>query len=345
MEKVVSILSNHLAKKKELDIHIILIGIKRDIFYEIDDKITIYKPSFIFNNNLRLLSTFKTIFYLRKQIKILNPDSIICFGEYWNNLFLLATFSLKYPIYIADRSTPFKDLGKIQNLLRKILYPTATGLILQTEKAKRIYKKQFKNLNIAVVGNPIIIIENKNNLKKENIVLMVGRLIDTKHQDRLIRIFSKINKHDWKLVLVGDDAIKQKNKGNLIKLIKKLNMKDRVILAGKQKDVKKYFLKSKIKAFTSSSEGFPNVIGEAMAAEMPVVAYDCIAGPSELIVDSKNGFLIPLFNDNLFQNKLEVLMEDEALRQKMGNNAKKFVKNFDSNKISNLFLKTILKTN
>ena len=45
-----------------------------------------------------------------------------------------------------------------------------------------------------------------------------------------------------------------------------MGVADRVIFAGKQSDVEKYYLKSKIFAFTSSSEGFPNAIGEAMSA-------------------------------------------------------------------------------
>jgi len=46
--------------------------------------------------------------------------------------------------------------------------------------------------------------------------------------------------------------------------------------------VKAYYLKSKIFAFTSNSEGFPNAIGEAQSAGLPVIAFDCIAGSSEL---------------------------------------------------------------
>lgn len=342
MERVVSELSNKFAKFENLEIHIILYGLKRNIFYTLNEKITIHKPHFKFDNKKRFRSTLKTILFLRKKIISLQPDTLLSFGEYWNNLVLISTIGLKFPVYIADRSEPMKDLGIFQNKLRKLLYPKAKGLILQTHWAKEIYQKQFVKLNIEVIGNPINEIKKRKNIVRENTVLMVGRLIESKHQDRLIRIFSKINIANWKLVLVGDDAKKQKNRIKLSKLIQDLKMKDKIILAGKQKDVKTYYLKSKIFAFTSSSEGFPNVIGEAMSAELPVISYDCKAGPSEIITNDKDGFLIPLFDDKLFQSKLELLMHDDDLRSLMGKNAMKNIKKYSKEIISEKYLNFIL---
>ena len=345
MERVVSILSNHIVENKDIEVHIILYGIYRDIFYPLSDKIQIHKPQFKFNNRNRFFSTLRTILFLREKIKFINPISVLSFGEYWDNLVLISTYGVNIPIYIADRSTPLKDLGKVQNILRNYLYPKASGLIVQTEKAKQIYQKIFKNLNISVIANPIRDIKNKKKIKRENIVIMVGRLINTKHQDRLIKIFSKIDNLDWKLILVGDDAKKQNNKEKLTQLINDLKLKNRVVLAGEQKDIESYYLKSKIFAFTSSSEGFPNVIGEAMSSGLPVVAYDCLSGPSDLIKNNNDGFLIPLFNDKIFKRKLELLMNDESLMMEIGNNAKKSIKKFNLDEISELFLSTILGKN
>ena len=126
-------------------------------------------------------------------------------------------------------------------------------------------------------------------LRKENIVLSVGRLIRSKHHDKLIEIFSHVAP-GWKLIIVGDDSQKQNNMILLKDLIPKLNMNEKIILAGNQSDVDSYYLKSKIFAFTSSSEGFPNVVGEAMSAGLAVVAFDCVAGPSELIQSGETDF-------------------------------------------------------
>lgn len=341
MERVMADLANSFVKQQDIDIHIILYGIKRDIFYDLNPAIIVHKPNFEFDNTNRNLSTIKTLGFLRKKIKIIQPNTILSFGEYWNNLVLVATLGMKVPIYIADRATPMLNLGKVQNNLRKYLYPRATGLIVQTKKAKSIYKESFKNLQIEVIGNPITQIDIQNEKKRENIILNVGRLVDTKHQDRLINIFSKLKVSDWKLVIVGGNSQKQNKKETLEKLIKSLKLEERVVLAGNQKDVKSYYLKSKIFAFTSSSEGFPNVIGEAMASALPVIAYDCMAGPSEIITDGEDGFLVPLFDDALFEKKLNFLVKNEEERIKMGSRAIKNVDRFSSQMIAKKFLNFI----
>jgi len=342
MERVASELANHFIQRKDLEIHIILYGIKRDIFYTLDPTIIVHKPGFEFDNKKRTASTLKTLFYLRKKIKNLQPDTVLSFGEYWNNLVLLATLGLKVPIYIADRSTPLKNLGKVQNMLREYLYPKADGLIVQTEKASKIYKKKFKNLNVEVIGNPISKTKVHKQIQKENIILTVGRLIETKHIDRLITIFSKLEVADWKLVIVGANSKQQNTKEKLVKLVRNLKLNDQVVFAGNQKDVIAYYLKSKIFAFTSSSEGFPNVIGEAMSAGLPVVAYDCMAGPSEIITDGVDGFIIPLYDDVLFQTKLEFLMKDRKTREQMGVQASLNIKKYNTGTISAKFLKVML---
>jgi GalNAc-alpha-(1->4)-GalNAc-alpha-(1->3)-diNAcBac-PP-undecaprenol alpha-1,4-N-acetyl-D-galactosaminyltransferase len=343
MERVMTELANHFAKKDAVKLHLILYGINRDIFYPFPGDIIIYRPSFTFDDSRRLLSTLKTLYYLRKKIKEIKPDAVLSFGEYWNNFVLMATLGLRYPVFVSDRSQPDKSLGRLQDKLRNWLYPFAKGVIAQTEKAKQIYASMYNHRNVVVIGNPVRGINNKGEaVAKENIVLMVGRLIKTKHQDKLIELFVKINQPGWKLVIVGYDHLKQNNMERLQGIVKELNAADKVVLTGKQSNVESYYLKSKIFAFTSSSEGFPNVIGEAMSAGLPVVAFDCVAGPSEMITDNENGFLIPLFDYDLFQQKLSLLMNDDTLRESMGANAKESIQHFDVEKIGNQFYNFIL---
>ncbi len=338
MERVMAELAGYFSTRHEVSVHVILYGINREIFYPLPASATVHKPSFLFNTKHRKLSSFKTLLYLRRKIKVLKPDAILSFGEYWNNFVLLATRGLPYPVYVSDRSQPDKSLGKLQDKLRQILYPSAKGVIAQSEMAKSIYQKYYRHSNISVIGNPIRDIQALNgNPERENIILMVGRLIATKHQDKLIELFSKIDIPGWKLVIVGYDHLKQSHFARLQGLIEQLNISDRVTLAGKQYDVDAYYLKSKIFAFTSSSEGFPNVIGEAMSAGLPVVAFDCVAGPSELITDDKNGYLVPLFDYALFREKLELLMKDEKKRKQMGEAARKDIQNFSVEVIGKKF--------
>lgn len=343
MERVMSELINGFIRNHDAEVHVILYGIERNVFYEIDESAVFHRPEFVFTNKHRTWSTLRTMAYLRKEIKRIDPDTVLSFGNYWNNFVLLATRGLKYPVYVSDRSSPAKDMGRFQNKLRNVLYPKATGMVAQTSKAKEYYDKLFKQSNYAIIGNPIRNIEIPTNNKRENIIVSVGRLIKTKHYDRMIKLFHELNQLDWKLVIVGGDAQGQDNMAKLKAQLGELGNPDNIELAGTQKDVESYLLRSKIFAFTSSSEGFPNVIGEAMSAGLPVVAYDCVAGPSDMIEDGVNGFLIPQFDDERFKQQLTVLMNDDALREQMGRAAKESIKAFEVNQIVAEFYQFITK--
>ena len=214
-------------------------------------------------------------------------------------------------------------------------------MIAQTAKAKEIYGREFKKLNIRVISNPVKKVDIPECNHRENIIISVGRLISTKNYDQLIRIALKVLRDDWKLVIVGGDALKQHNSEVLQRQIKDQNLTGRILLAGTQKNVTSYLLRSKIFAFTSSSEGFPNVIGEAMSAGLPVVAYDCVAGPSDLIEDGFNGYLISLFDEAAFADKLSTLMSNDNLRGKMSANAVLSIDRFSMEKICGSYMKYI----
>jgi GalNAc-alpha-(1->4)-GalNAc-alpha-(1->3)-diNAcBac-PP-undecaprenol alpha-1,4-N-acetyl-D-galactosaminyltransferase len=342
MERVMSELAYYFSAKNETIVHLVLYGKGRELFYDVPDSVQIHRPGWMFSDKKRTLHTLKTLKFLRQKVKDITPDVVLSFGEYWNSFVLLSLKGLQIPIYISDRCNPDKNLGKLHELLRKWLYPGAAGMIAQTEKAKQIYNSLRFNSNICVIGNPIREISaNAESEEKENVVLTVGRLIDTKHHDRLIEIFDQAAEKDWKLIIIGGNAIKQNGMSKLEKIIEVKGLRDRVILTGMVSNVEEYYLKSKIFAFTSSSEGFPNVVGEAMSAGLPVISYDCIAGPSEMIKDGETGYLLNLFDDEAFKKRLEQLMKDEALRNRMGEVSKVRIKSFSLNNICEQFYEFI----
>ncbi len=343
MERVMSEIIKYISNThQEIECHLVLYGKTRDIFYDVPQNVKIYKPSFLFDEKRRLLMTIKTMKFIRKTVKQINPTAVLSFGEIWNNLVLLSLFWLNVPIYISDRNSPVASLGKLHDTLRVLLYPHATGIIVQTSQAAHFYNNTIKNNNIKVIGNPIREINNMDNIVRENVIVSVGRLITSKNFDHLINIFSRININHWKLLIVGDDSNKQENRKNLIKQIDNLGLNDKVFLFSTQKDLDSILLSARIFAFTSSSEGFPNVIGEAMSAGLPVIAYDCVAGPSEMIEEGKNGYLIPLFEDKIFEERLRYLMNNLDISETMGKNARESIKRFSVEKICEQYYNFIL---
>ena len=174
MERVMSELVNYFALRNIYEVHLILYGVKREFFYEVPNSIIIHKPNFEFNIKSRFLSTLKTLFFVRQVIKKIAPISVLSFGERWNNMVLLATLGAKIPVYVSDRAQPNKSIGKLHDYLRKKLYPTAAGVIVQTEKALTIFKKMYHHTNFKIIGNPIRQF-SKQDIEKKNIILMVGR--------------------------------------------------------------------------------------------------------------------------------------------------------------------------
>jgi GalNAc-alpha-(1->4)-GalNAc-alpha-(1->3)-diNAcBac-PP-undecaprenol alpha-1,4-N-acetyl-D-galactosaminyltransferase len=342
MERVMSELATNFCQKEELEVQIVLYGRDPEVFYKVPGNLEIHKPKTIFNNSLRSIYAIGRLFYLRQKVKEINPDSILSFGEYWNSFVLLALLGLSYPVYISDRCSPEKKFSSYHTLLRKVLYPCSKGIIAQTERAKETYHTQFRHANISVIGNPIRKIAVSEESARQNIVLMVGRLIKSKNQDKLIEMFLRIQLPGWKLIIIGYDHLQQRNYEYLRAIITQNHAEHKVLLEGKQADVESYYAMSKIFAFTSSSEGFPNAIGEAMSSGLPVVAFDCVAGPSEMIKDNSNGFLIPLFDYKKFQEKLELLMTKEDLRSRFVKQAKKDIRLFSVNYIGEKYLQFIL---
>lgn len=343
MERVMTEIAWNFSRRKDIELHLLMFGKDRNIFYDIPRNIIIHKPSFQYTNGQRVWFTLRTILYIRKELRQLRPDRILSFGNYWNSLVLLSTIGMRLKIYVSDRSKPDKDMGKLQNWLRRKLYPKASGIVAQTHKALEIYQRMTLNDNIVVIGNPIRSINLGNNRQREKIILSVGRLINTKHYDRLINIFAEIDNPDWKLYIVGGDALRLHNSERYKRQIADLHLEQKVVMTGMQKDVEQYYHSASIFVFPSSSEGFPNVIGEAMSAGLPVVSYDCIAGPSDMIEDGKNGFLVPVFDDDTMKERLLYLMENESERNAMGDYARESIKKFSSETICQKFFDFITK--
>jgi len=183
--------------------------------------------------------------------------------------------------------------------------------------------------NIAVIPNPI---EkwNPSEVGRENIILNVGRFIRSKQQALLIRYFAEINHPDWSLVLVGDGP----ELGNCQTLAQGLQVADRVLFTGSVRNVHEYYARSKIFAFTSVSEGFPNALGEAMAAGLAAISFDCVAGPADLIKSDKNGLLIPEGDDQQYMDSLVKLMHNEAEIDRLSMAAQDSMLAFNEEKIA-----------
>ncbi len=344
MERVMSEIANDFSERKDLDVHLIILTLQ-PIFYSLTDELKIHEPQFKTKGVNKLLISIKLLFFLRRTLKEIKPYSFLSFGGKYNSFVMLASMGLKMKKYLSDRNSPqinsrlsfknnsvYKTGSGFQYILKHILYQSAKGIIVQTETAKSIEEERLRHPNIIKIPNPVRVMSSSN-IRREKIILNVGRFVATKQQELLIEIFAKTDYRDWKLVFAGEGPLLQHAKI----LVKDLKLESNVIFTGTITDIDTLYHKSEIFAFTSVSEGFPNALAEAINTPLASIAIDCIAGPSDLIEDGYNGFLIQQSDIKGYTEKLILLMNDEELRKKFKTNSIEKMKNFKFDVIMDKF--------
>lgn len=162
-------------------------------------------------------------------------------------------------------------------------------------------------------------------------VVSVGRLHKEKGFDRLLKIWAKTEKSGWKLRIIGGGDEME----NLKKQAAELGISDSVVFTGMlpYRDVLNEMHRSRIYVMTSYTESFGLVLLEAMVNHLPVVAFNVRVGPEAIICDEKDGFLVKDNDIDNFSEKLSLLMQDDELCRKMGENAACDVQRFSRDAI------------
>ena len=205
------------------------------------------------------------------------------------------------------------------------------------KKAERIVAlthgdaEQWKQVNSNVSIIPNIVTLNETGVYSDceaKRVIFVGRLDPQKGYKYLDAIWRIVEKRhpDWILDIYGEDADLPENHGLIPK-------GEHVYPHAQTIDILDKYKESSILVLTSVYEPFGLVMPEAMSCGIPVVAFDCPYGPSEIISDGKDGFLIDCYDVEAFADKLCLLMENEALRKQMGRNAIMSAQRFTKDKI------------
>ena len=151
-------------------------------------------------------------------------------------------------------------------------------------------------------------------------LLCVGRLSQEKGHADLIGAISILRRSDpklkFKLLLVGDGPERQ----SLERAISALGVNDQVRLAGQVSDVAPYYAIADLIAMPSHSEGSPNVLLEAMAAGVPVVATN-VGGVPEIATAEENALLVPARDPIHFAEALRRVLTQPDVATKLSANA------------------------
>lgn len=173
--------------------------------------------------------------------------------------------------------------------------------------------------NISVIPNARTFTPSQTADMENKKVIAVGRYTYQKGFERLIEAWRIVVSDfpDWKLEIVGDGE----QRTMLKEMIAQYGIGNSVVLVPANNEIEKHYLSSSVYAMTSRYEGLPMVLLEAQAFGLPIISFNCKCGPSDVVDNGKNGFLVEEGNVSAFALQLKKVMKDIELRKEMSWNA------------------------
>ena len=255
---------------------------------------------------------------------------------------------------------PFaRGLGSyVKKIFLGFVFRQADSLVFQSCGMQSHFCQAFPRVQQAityVIPNPCDVSFIKKAMKKPvrsslpkfsgPFIVFCGRLIPGKRPADLLEAFGRIKDiyPDWHLVFLGQGS----EESSLNQAIIDQDLQDRVHMVGHASNPFPILGKSEIFVSCSESEGWPNVIVEALACQCAVIAADCLSGPREMLDDNKDyssllsdsmhlgqyGILYPVGHIAWLQKVLEMLIQDSALRKRYQEIGQQRSQDFDLGKI------------
>lgn len=167
---------------------------------------------------------------------------------------------------------------------------------------------------------------------RDKIILAVGRLTEQKNFEALIGIWSEIYQKvpGWRLRILGNGNLRH----NLDNLISALGVEATVEMPGASSEIETEMGKASIYAMTSKYEGFPLVLLEAQTMGLPIVAYNTPYGPSEIIRNDVDGYIVGYNDNEEFKKRLLQMITDCESRRRMSANAIERSREFTPDRIA-----------
>ncbi len=298
-------------------------------------------PGFPINENINLYSLegekikrHKTIPIVRRLLKLYKKIKFDCI--------IVVDICIFLPVYFLKKVTHIKSIAwehfncvnqrsKVDEFSRKLAVKYADKVIVLGQHDLNNYKTKFPKLKkIDYIYNPIAFdIDNNFEIKNKKIIA-AGRLEYQKGFDLLIKAWEILEQEsiDWELEIYGEGSLKDE----LQKQISSLGLK-RISLKGNTENLKNEMNQAGMFVFSSRYEGFGLVLLEAQAQGLPIVSFNCKEGPSEIIDDGVNGFLVESENYEMLAKKMDELMKNDALRLSFSLNSQKDLSRFNLNSI------------
>ena len=279
----------------------------------------------------RILRKIKGIHYLRTLCRKQQYDFFICVDI---NLIPYTVFLSKKKMKVIgwEHFNYFANLSVIQKITRSYAARHADAVVVITKEDEKNYKENEPVIKrIEQIYNPIKKISALPDNRRGCTVLAVGRLEKQKGFDLLLEAWELVEqKNDlWDLKIIGEG----KEKENLLKIIRNRKLK-RASLCGYVEEIEKEYETSGMLVCSSRYEGFGMILVEAQNHGLPVISFDCPAGPGEIIEDGVNGNLVKGMDVVRLSEAILTLAADEKLRKTYSVQAYAGIDRFEDKKIT-----------
>ena len=332
LERVLSVKTKVLAEDYGYDIHVVTLNqkSKTDLFFPFSEKIIQHNLE-VSGNTIQYIS--KYISGIKNVISEIKPNVILVCDDGLKAFFLPQILGNKIPIIYERHVSKLIEISENQGFIKNIFTKLKFTLMdfLAKDFSKFIVltegnKNEWKLKNLQVIPNPLPFFSAEKSSLENKKVIAVGKQSYQKSYDRLLKSWALLGKEfkDWELHIYGkfDENLGLEN------LAKDLKIQNQVYFHLPEKKIEEKYAESSIFVLSSRYEGFGMVLIEAMSFGIPCVSFDCNYGPSDIIKDGEDGFLIKNGDEKDFAKKLQELMIDENLRKEMGEKARENVGRF-----------------
>jgi glycosyltransferase involved in cell wall biosynthesis len=287
---------------------------------------------------------------LRETVAREKPD--LCIGMDWTPTILLviATLGLRPRLIGAERSYPgARYLSPSWRILRRFAVARLDMLVCQTQRSVDWYARHHRvpPSRTAVIPNAFPLpptakaspLAGLEGLKHRPVIACIGRLAQEKGVEDAIAIFARVAGEDSQacLLLVGDGPLR----GELERKSGQLGLADRVLFQPSISGLDRVWPLVDVFLLTSRFEGMPNTLGEAMSHGIACVAFDCPTGPAEMIRNGIDGYLVRPGNVEEAASRCLELLRHDALRERIGEQARELPRRFAADGIGKLWAKLV----
>lgn len=333
-DRVAAILSKEMAQFYR--VHLISINGKGEMpFYKVDESVT-YTALLTGHDRIRrtLIPGGLSIRQYAKENQI---DVLLSIGGNVNAFLFLASLGTKIKtVFCEHLNLIMANKQKSNAIMRSLGVSFADKIVTLTKRDRSAYITHYKLTEDRVdciynwMDDELFINDTHyNNASKR--IITVGSLGSQKGYDLLVPAAKIVfEKHsDWQWDIYGDGP-----QFEIIQnAIRENRLEDHLHLMGATHSVYDEYEKYAFYVMTSHFEGLPMVLLEAKAKGLPIVSFDCLTGPAEIVNDGINGYLVPPEDVQAIAERICCLIENPALREQFSEHAKDNVDLFSKQRI------------